>query len=485
MGVASPAGPWPPQSRRLGQLGVVSGTALEVVCTRRLQHGDPGGARAPRPGAVPRPRRGRVDPGRLLRARAGRPTHATPSRRCRAGHDRTQQLGVPGARPWRPTTSRCCLAKEGHAGARSASNLPARRSSCRCRSRATGRCSPASTTPSMGAGNPRRLPGLRATGSPRGEDRRWPVAGPGRARSADGDRRRGRPGGAAGLPRRPALQASAVLAIVASATWPSDPRPRVHGGVGRLRDRGTRRGRPQRAAARRRARLDAERRAGLRRARRASTSRPIRRAGPAGLARGLLRHSRAACAAPLSGGRDRRPGGHGVRVLRGVGHRADDSSAPRSLDQLATGEVSRAQPTGGPRPPASRSGGAGAEAPLSDADGRTAARSAVCDLGAACGRRTARPTAGVGYRCPSEPHRRLAPGAEGRSRGQHRGPDLPVQRPARLGRNAPSSGRHGSRRAGAGHRRDGLRPPWAACWRRLPTARPTRPPTSCGCCWTG
>jgi NAD(P)H-dependent flavin oxidoreductase YrpB (nitropropane dioxygenase family) len=45
---------------RTGQLGVVSGTALEVVCARRLQHGDPGGdvrralAHLPLPGVADR-----------------------------------------------------------------------------------------------------------------------------------------------------------------------------------------------------------------------------------------------------------------------------------------------------------------------------------------------------------------------------------------------------------------------------------------------
>lgn len=60
MGVAISSWPLARAVSRTGQLGVVSGTALEIVCARRLQQGDPGGhvrralARFPLPGAAER-----------------------------------------------------------------------------------------------------------------------------------------------------------------------------------------------------------------------------------------------------------------------------------------------------------------------------------------------------------------------------------------------------------------------------------------------
>jgi len=60
MGVAISGWPLARAVARTGQLGVVSGTALEVVCARRLQEGDPGGdvrralAHFPLPGAAER-----------------------------------------------------------------------------------------------------------------------------------------------------------------------------------------------------------------------------------------------------------------------------------------------------------------------------------------------------------------------------------------------------------------------------------------------
>src|SRR4029078_11777529 len=56
MGVAISGWPLARVVSQAGQLGVVSGTALELVCARRLQLGDPGGhvrrAAAPFPVAV-------------------------------------------------------------------------------------------------------------------------------------------------------------------------------------------------------------------------------------------------------------------------------------------------------------------------------------------------------------------------------------------------------------------------------------------------
>jgi NAD(P)H-dependent flavin oxidoreductase YrpB (nitropropane dioxygenase family) len=60
MGVAISSWPLASAVSRTGQLGVVSGTALEIVCARRLQQGDPGGhvrralARFPLPGVAER-----------------------------------------------------------------------------------------------------------------------------------------------------------------------------------------------------------------------------------------------------------------------------------------------------------------------------------------------------------------------------------------------------------------------------------------------
>ncbi|MBE1497584.1 NAD(P)H-dependent flavin oxidoreductase YrpB (nitropropane dioxygenase family) [Amycolatopsis lexingtonensis] len=60
MGVAISSWPLARAVSRTGQLGVVSGTALEIVCARRLQQGDPGGhvrralAHFPLPGAADR-----------------------------------------------------------------------------------------------------------------------------------------------------------------------------------------------------------------------------------------------------------------------------------------------------------------------------------------------------------------------------------------------------------------------------------------------
>src|SRR5664280_556905 len=47
MGVAVSGWPRPGPGASSGQLGVVSGTALEAVCARRLQQGDPGGHTRP------------------------------------------------------------------------------------------------------------------------------------------------------------------------------------------------------------------------------------------------------------------------------------------------------------------------------------------------------------------------------------------------------------------------------------------------------
>ena len=89
MGVAVSSWPLARAVSQAGQLGVVSGTALDVVVARRLQDGDPGGAPAPRVG---RASRSRPWPRRVLdtyfrpegqrrRRAATAPCRCSPSRR--------------------------------------------------------------------------------------------------------------------------------------------------------------------------------------------------------------------------------------------------------------------------------------------------------------------------------------------------------------------------------------------------------------------
>ena len=112
MGVAVSSWPLARAVSAAGQLGVVSGTALDAVLARRLQDGDPGGHMRAALEAFPVPEiAGRVLH-RYLRA-AGRPpgTPYAPVPRLRVGHDqRAQELTVVAnfAEVW--------LAKRGHQG---------------------------------------------------------------------------------------------------------------------------------------------------------------------------------------------------------------------------------------------------------------------------------------------------------------------------------------------------------------------------------
>ena len=176
-----------------------------------------------------------------------------------------------------------------------------------------------------------------------------------------------------------------------------------------------------------------------------------RRPRPAGLARRLLRQRPRVCAGASPYGAVGVQVGTAFALCQESGFDAD-LKQPGARRRWRAGDVSRAQPTGGSRRPGSRSGSWSWTATLSDPQVE-ADRQRVCDLGVL--RSPYRNADGrVDYRCPAEPVDHLRP-AQGRPRGQHRGPHLPVQRPARLGRPAPAAAAR-VRRARARHRRLGL-----------------------------
>ncbi len=292
---------------RSGQLGVVSGTALDLALARRLQDGDldghyrralahfpdqaivervvtryfvPGG-RAETTPYRPVPRLVIHRPGAVGRARRAR----APSPRC--GWPRTATTASSGSTCWRrsrwpsPRITFGAMLAGVDVGARRA---PASRGSC-----------PACSTGSLPGARWSTLVDVHGADEPTEAVAFDPVALLGRGAAAAAPAR---------LPRHRLLPRAGDL-----------PRARRVDPSRRIRGRGVSGRRAQRPAAATRARRGRER--PLRPARRAGR-REDRRAGPAVLARGGLRHPGGPRRRP--GGRGtRHPGRHRLRPRRGVG----------------------------------------------------------------------------------------------------------------------------------------------------------------------
>lgn len=164
---------------RTGQLGVVSGTALEVVCTRRLQLGDPDGHVRRALGHFPDPSVAAW----ILSAyfveggRGPSETFAAVPRWTLTPSRRLQELTVAAA------FVEVFLAKEGHDGAVGINLM--RKIELPLPFAAYGAMLAGVDAVLVGAGNPADVPGL-VRRLARGEDVAWPVRVQG-ATSADGD----------------------------------------------------------------------------------------------------------------------------------------------------------------------------------------------------------------------------------------------------------------------------------------------------------
>ncbi len=182
---------------RTGQLGVVSGTALEVVCARRLQHGDPGGdvrralAQFPIPGMADRVLR-------TYYVEGGKPPDAPfrPVLRFslqpvagpgRADHRGQLRRGVPGQ-----GGPRRCGRHQLPAQDRAAAPVRLlRRDAGRRRPRADGRRQPGRTARAARRAGPPRAGGARRPGAGRhvrGRRAGRPLRSAGRTRDATADR---------------------------------------------------------------------------------------------------------------------------------------------------------------------------------------------------------------------------------------------------------------------------------------------------------
>jgi len=193
---------------RTGQLGVVSGTALEVVCARRLQLGDPGGhvrralAHFPDPDVAEW----------ILSAyfveggRGSTETFAAVPRWTLVPSRRLQELTVAGA------FVEVFLAKEGHDGVVGMNLM--RKIELPLPFAAYGAMLAGVDALLVGAGNPADVPEL-VRRLARGEDVAWSVRVQG-ATSADGDNAVVISPSELGARLAPALAAPQVLAIVAS-----------------------------------------------------------------------------------------------------------------------------------------------------------------------------------------------------------------------------------------------------------------------------
>lgn len=372
---------------RTGQLGVVSGTALEVVCTRRLQLGDPGGHVRRALAAFPVPAVAEwilaayfVEGGKAPDAAFAAVPRWTldPSRRL-------QELTVAA------NFVEVYLAKEGHDGLVGINYL--RKIELPLPFACLGAMLAGVDYVLMGAGNPADLPRL-LRGLAAGADVDWPVRVQG-ATSADGDRSvvvspRDLLGAPAGpLPQPQALAIVASLDLAAGLAGDAGARPDgfvVEGpsaGGHNAPPRGPRRtdadGQPLYDE---RDEVDVPALVAL--------GLPVWLAGSYGTPEGLSRA--------------RADGAVGVQVGTAFALCQESGMEPglkrRVLDRVATGDVVvrsdwRASPTGFPFRVVQLGG------TLSDPE-LVAARQRVCDLGVL--RSPYRTEGGtVGYRCPAEP----------------------------------------------------------------------------------
>ena len=372
---------------RLGQLGVVSGTALEVVCTRRLQLGDPGGHVRRALASFPDPDVAAwiLDAYLIEGGKAPTAAFAAVPRWTIAPSRRLQELTVAA------NFVEVFLAKEGHDGVVGINYL--RKIELPLPFACYGAMLAGVDYVLMGAGNPSDLPGLvRRLARPRGPGLAGPGPGGHLGRRRPGGR--GEPPGARGL-AAPPLPVPAVLAIVASVDLAvglaGDPESRPDGFVVEGPSAGGHNAPPRGPR-----RVDAE-------------AQPIYDERdvvdvPAIVALGLPVWLAGSYGTPEGLRRAVADGAVGVQVGTAFALCRESGMDPelkrRVLAQVASGEVSvrsdwRVSPTGFPFRVVEL------EATLSDPD-VVSERQRVCDLGVL---RSPYRTAdgGVDYRCPSEP----------------------------------------------------------------------------------
>lgn len=391
MGVAISSWPLARAVSRTGQLGVVSGTALEIVCARRLQQGDPGGhvrralARFPLPGAAER----------ILRT-----FYVAADKGPRAGYRPVLRFTLDPAPALVELTVAAnfvevFLAKEGHDGVVGINYL--RKIELPIPFACYGAMLAGVDHVLMGAGNPADLPLLLDRLA-----RHEPVALPIRvqgATSADGDfavrfdpRDLATDDGAGDRPvlRRPRFDAIVASVDLATALA-ADPVTRPDGFVVEGHTAGGHNAPPRGPR-----RVDEsgqplyDDRDVVRPEQMAGLGLPFWMAGSYGTPAGLAR--------ALAGGAAGVQVGTAFALCRESG--MADEYKHRLLDQAARGQVevrtdSRDSPTGFPFKVAQLEGTLSDEQVYSD-------RQRVCDLGAL---RSAyrKPDGAIGYRCPSEP----------------------------------------------------------------------------------
>jgi NAD(P)H-dependent flavin oxidoreductase YrpB (nitropropane dioxygenase family) len=372
---------------RLGQLGVVSGTALEVVCTRRLQLGDPGGHVRRALASFPAPDVAAwiLDAYFIEGGKASTDAFAAVPRWTLAPSRRLQELTVAA------NYVEVFLAKEGHDGLVGINYL--RKIELPLPFACYGAMLAGVDYALMGAGNPSDLPGLVRRLSEH-QDLAWPVRVQG-ATSEDDDRAVAVSPRALVASSSPALPVPAVLAIVASVDLAvglaGDPDARPDGFVVEGPSAGGHNAPPRGPR-----RLDAD-------AQPVYDERDVVDI-PAIVALGLPVWLAGSYGTPEGLRRAVSDGAVGVQVGTAFALCRESGMDPdlkrRVLDQVASGEVSvrsdwRVSPTGFPFRVIEL------EATLSDPDVVTG-RQRVCDLGVL---RSAYRTAdgGVDYRCPSEP----------------------------------------------------------------------------------
>jgi NAD(P)H-dependent flavin oxidoreductase YrpB (nitropropane dioxygenase family) len=387
MGAAVSAWPLARAVARTGQMGVVSGTALDIVCARRLQRGDPGGdvrralAHLPLPGVAARILRTYYVPGGKPAGVPFRPVLRYSLRPPRALVDLTIAANF----------VEVFLAKEGHDGTVGINYL--RKIELPIPFACYGAMLAGVDHVLMGAGNPADLPGMLDRLA-----RHEPVALPVRvqgATSADGDHAvhfdpRMHVPGDRPPPRRPRFDAIVASVELADALA-ADPATRPDGFVVEGHAAGGHNAPPRGPR-----RLDAAGqpvygdRDTVDPARLVGIGLPFWMAGSYGTPGGLAR----AVAA----------GASGVQVGTAFALCQESGLAPewrrRLLDLAARGDVPvrtdpRASPTGFPFKVVELAG------TLADED-VYAERTRLCDLGAL---RTPfrKPDGGIGYRCPAEP----------------------------------------------------------------------------------
>ena len=433
---------------RRGQLGVVSGTALDLVLARRLQDGDPDGSARRAMAAFPVPERGRA---RAARATCGRrPRAARRTARCRGPalrpQPRAQELTVLAnfVEVW--------LAKEGHDGPVGINYLE--KIQMATPAGAYGAMLAGVDAVLMGAGIPRQLPApaRRACRAPRRSGcRSTSPATPAATDAVELD-----PADLLG----PGLAAAACagplfLAIVSSEVLAGYLNRDADDPPGRLRRRRPARRRPQRAAARARGRSTTAASPSTARATTPTWPRSRRVGLPFWLAGG--QGTPEARARRARGRRGRRAGRHRVRAQRRVGADRRDPRAGCSTS-CATAR-SRCSPTPG-SPTGFPFKVAQLDGSLSDrGSGRPGRGCATSGYLRTPSARTTAASATAARPSPSTMFVRKGGTARGR-----RGPRVPVQRADRRRRPRPDP----ARRAGGGAAGDPGRRP-----RRAPAGSPS------------